>query len=89
MITCYDDVTERKRAGAEREALIEELEAKNAELERFAYTASHDLKSPLITIRGFLGLLEQDATAGDAEWVKDDITRISDAAIAVGWSPTG
>ena len=32
------DVTERKQAEAEREDLIRELEAKNAELERFAYT---------------------------------------------------
>ncbi|MBK8616157.1 MAG: hypothetical protein IPN96_03395 [Anaerolineales bacterium] len=39
--------------------MISELETKNAELERFTYTASHDLKSPLITIRGYLGYLER------------------------------
>ena len=39
------DITERKQAEAEREALIHELEARNAELERFTYTVSHDLKA--------------------------------------------
>jgi PAS domain S-box-containing protein len=73
------DVTERKLVEAEREALIHELEAKNAELERFAYTVSHDLKSPLITIRGFLSFVEQDAVAGNLDRVRSDVARISDA----------
>jgi PAS domain S-box-containing protein len=74
------DITERKRGERERERLISELKAKNAELERFAYTVSHDLKSPLITIQGFLGALEKDTAAGDAERMKDDIARIGGAA---------
>jgi PAS domain S-box-containing protein len=73
------DITEHKKAEAEREALIRELEAKNAELERFAYTVSHDLKSPLITIRGFLGFVEQDAVAGRVDRVRSDLGRIADA----------
>src|SRR5258706_9445674 len=63
-----------------RKTLIEELETKNAELERFTYTVSHDLKSPLVTITGFLGYLEKDALACDAEKVKGNINRISNAA---------
>lgn len=63
----------------ERKGLIHELESKNAELERFTYTVSHDLKSPLFTIRGFLGYLEQDALAGKHERVKSDMQRITDA----------
>ncbi len=63
----------------DRETLIAELEAKNAELERFTYTVSHDLKSPLVTIRGFLGLLEEDAAAGDAQRMQSDIARITEA----------
>jgi len=63
-----------------RKALIEELETKNAELERFTYTVSHDLKSPLVTITGFLGYLEQDALAGNTERIKNNINRISNAA---------
>jgi len=62
-----------------RKDLIAELESKNAELERFTYTVSHDLKSPLFTIRGFLGYLEQDALSGNHERLKSDIQRISDA----------
>jgi signal transduction histidine kinase len=63
----------------ERKNLIEELEAKNSELERFTYTVSHDLKSPLFTIRGFLGYLEQDALAGNRERLQSDMQRITDA----------
>jgi PAS domain S-box-containing protein len=73
------DVTDRRKAEADREQLIRELEAKNAELERFTYTVSHDLKSPLITIRGFLSFVEKDAVQGNLERLKADVARISDA----------
>ncbi|MCP4655953.1 MAG: HAMP domain-containing protein, partial [bacterium] len=63
----------------EREELIAELEAKNAELERFTYTVSHDLKNPLVTIRGFLGLLAKDAASGDAGRMRGDIEQIRNA----------
>jgi signal transduction histidine kinase len=73
------ELTERKRVETEHEKAIQELEAKNAELERFTYTVSHDLKSPLITISGFLGLLDADAKAGNTEKFQADLRRINNA----------
>ena len=74
------EIGERRRIEEEREDLISELEGRNAELERFTYTVSHDLKSPLVTIRGFLGLLRKDAERGDKKRMEDDIRRIQNAS---------
>ena len=73
------ELQERKRVEAEREKIIKELETKNAELERFTYTVSHDLKSPLITIGGFIGLLEEDARSGNTAKFDRDLDRIREA----------
>lgn len=43
----------------ELQELSEELARSNAELERFAYIVSHDLKEPLRSITGFSGLLQR------------------------------
>ena len=74
------DVTDRKRAEREREELISRLEAQNAELERYAYTVSHDLKTPVITVTGFVGVLRQDLAEGRYEAIEDSLDRIAKAA---------
>jgi len=78
------EIAQRKQAQADRERLITELKAKNTELERFTHTVSHDLKAPLITIRGFLGLVEKDALAGNIERVRSDMSRVNEATEKMG-----
>ena len=73
----FRDITERKRQE-------EELKQKNTELERFTYTVSHDLKSPLVTVKTFLGYLEQDLARPDTERVKQDVAYMHTAAEKMG-----
>jgi light-regulated signal transduction histidine kinase (bacteriophytochrome) len=57
----------------------QELERQNAELERFTYSVSHDLKAPLVTIKGFIGLLQQDIQSNREDAVISDMQKIIDA----------
>ncbi|MBF0355096.1 MAG: PAS domain S-box protein [Alphaproteobacteria bacterium] len=68
-----EDTTERKK-------ISEELIRSNAELEQFAYVASHDLRQPLRMVTSYLALVERKlgpAVEGD---LKEFITFASDGA---------
>lgn len=78
--TIFEDITERKQSEELRDRLIRNLARKNAELDRFTFTVSHDLKSPLIALQAYLSLLEEDLKSGDTGQVKIDINRIVQSA---------
>ena len=56
-----------------------ELESRNAEMERFVYTVSHELRSPLISVGGIVGFLEKDLENKDAQRIETDLRLIGDA----------
>ncbi|MFO7813505.1 MAG: PAS domain S-box protein, partial [Pelovirga sp.] len=71
--TFLRDITERKRAQWA-------LEQKNQEIEQFAYSVSHDLKSPLVTVRTYASMLRQDLLNKDQQQISEDLNYIDKAA---------
>lgn len=80
LLAIVRDMTAWKRAELERDRLISELEEKNAELERFTYTVSHDLKSPLVTIQSFAGFIRSDLEEKAYDKIATDLPFIQKAA---------
>jgi PAS domain S-box-containing protein len=68
-----EDITVRKQVELE-------LQDKNAELERFTYTVSHDMKSPLVTIKTFLGFLKEDLASAETDAIAKDMEYMQAAA---------
>ena len=79
-VSLIRDITDEHLARDEREQLIAELGGKNAELERFTYTVSHDLKAPLVTIAALCDLLGGEIGEGRMEEATGRLNRIRAAA---------
>jgi signal transduction histidine kinase len=59
---------------------MEELQKKNADMEQFIYTVSHDLHTPLVTVKNFLGFLENDLHGDNQKLISQDFQFIHGAA---------
>lgn len=72
------NITKYKQA-EEKLRQLSILESKSKEMEQFAYVASHDLREPLLTIRGYTELLEEDFSENWSDEVKQVLGYIQNA----------
>lgn len=83
-IAQWVDVTEHRRAEEQLRQRTAELQAANRELEAFAYSVSHDLRTPLRSMRGFSEALLGDYAGKLDEKVKDYLRRVEKASLTMG-----
>jgi PAS domain S-box-containing protein len=86
-VSILEDITERRHAELQIIRLNQDLqkravalEAANKELDAFAYTVSHDLRTPLRHIDGFLELLQREAGTALNETSRYYMDTISESA---------
>lgn len=65
-----------QQAEAQLQQQRQQLEQRNTDLQRFNYTVSHDLKTPLVTIETFLGFLLEDLVDKNDTAINKDIGHI-------------
>ncbi len=75
------DVTEVRQAQEQIRQYATELERRNREMEQFVYSVSHDLKSPLVTCKGFTGILREDLADGKMDEALDSVERVERATL--------
>jgi PAS domain S-box-containing protein len=75
------DVSERLAMEHELAQRANRLQDTNAELQDFAYTASHDLSEPLRMVASFLGLLERRSVDDLDEKGREYLRQASDGAV--------
>ncbi|HEX2974547.1 MAG TPA: PAS domain S-box protein [Bacteroidales bacterium] len=83
-IRTVEDISVRKAAEEAIRLSAEMLSKKNEELTQFIHTVSHDLKSPLVTIKSFTAYLREDIEQDNKEAQARDIGYIGNAADRMG-----
>jgi len=65
VVIAHQDITQRKLAEAELIKKNAELQKTNFELDRFVYSVSHDLRSPLTAVLGLINFIEEETLEAD------------------------
>jgi PAS domain S-box-containing protein len=80
VLVLSNDITDRKKAELNLEKRNIELIKTNSELDRFVYSVSHDLRSPLTSILGLLSFIEEESKETDtlehAKMIRNSINRL-------------
>jgi PAS domain S-box-containing protein len=79
----YEDITERKNAENLLKKQNEELVKVNKELDKFVYSISHDIRAPLMSIKGILNLAGSEPVNAEdyvlyLHMIRQNINRLDD-----------
>lgn len=88
VLVSHMDITEIKRYRTQLEGLVTQrtalLEAANKDLESFSYSVSHDLRTPLRSIAGFIHALQEDYRDTFDDVARGYLDRVRNAALHMG-----
>lgn len=82
VISVWREVTERKQAEENLKAKNDELKKTNEELDRFVYSAAHDLRAPLTSVLGLVNIAKYETDINKIfshlELIKRSICKLDD-----------
>lgn len=79
-VAVLSDITETKQVEKTLREKNRQLRKTNEELDRFVYSTSHELRSPLMSVLGLLNIMEAEDKSGEQsaylEMIRDSISRL-------------